>query len=36
MKFYNYLNEKTYNIGADVDYIYNKGFKKVIKDFQKN
>jgi hypothetical protein len=36
MKFYNYLNEKTYAIGADVDYIYNKAFKKIVKDFEKD
>ena len=30
------LIEKTFNIGKDVDYIYNKGFKKVINDFKIN
>jgi hypothetical protein len=35
MKFKNYLNEKTFAIGADVDYIYKKYFKKAIDDFKK-
>jgi len=35
MKFRQYLNEKTYSIGADVDFIYNKYFKKILKPIQK-
>jgi len=30
------LTEKTFNINKDVDFIYNKFFKKFIDDFQKN
>lgn len=29
------ITEKTFNISKDVDYIYNKGFKKAVYDFQK-
>ena len=29
------LTEKTFNISKDVDYIYNRGFKSYINDFQK-
>ena len=34
MKFKKYLNEKTFNIGKDVDFLYKKYFKKHIKLFQ--
>ena len=35
MRLLKYLNEKTYNIGADVDLVYNLFFKKLIKTFNK-
>ncbi len=35
MRFLQYLNEKTFNIGKDVDYIYNKYFKKSIQLLKK-
>lgn len=36
MKFYKYLNEKTYAISGDVDLIYNKFFKKYVKLYHKD
>jgi len=35
MRFRQYLNEKTYKISTDVDLIYNKYFKKILKPIQK-
>lgn len=37
MKFYKYLlNEKTYDIDRDVDWLYNQGFKQLISYINKN
>lgn len=35
MRLQNYLNEKTFNVSADIDYIYKRAFKKPIDLFKK-
>jgi len=35
MRLQNFLNEKTFNINADVDYVYKLGFKKVLDVYKK-